>query len=57
VPRHDAVAAHLHERNGELELAARLYAQGARTAPDLAEREHQIRQAARLNQQLRPPQR
>ena len=25
VPRRDAVAAHLHERNGDLELAARLY--------------------------------
>ena len=26
VPRRDAVAAHLHERAGDLELAARLYA-------------------------------
>ena len=30
VPRRDAVAAHLHERNGDLELAARLYAAAAR---------------------------
>jgi len=52
VPRWAAVAAHLHERNGELERAARLYAEAARTAPNLAERDHQTRQAARLNQQL-----
>jgi RNA polymerase sigma factor (sigma-70 family) len=52
VPRHDAVAAYLHERNGELELAARLYAAAARNAPNLAERDHQTRQAARLNQEL-----
>ncbi len=54
VARRDAVAAHLHERNGDLELAALLYADAARNAPNLAEREHQTRQAARLNQQLRP---
>jgi RNA polymerase sigma factor (sigma-70 family) len=53
VPRRDAVAAHLHERNGDLEEAARLYAAAARNAPSVAEREHQTRQAARLNQQLR----
>ncbi len=52
VPRRDAVAAHLHEKNGDLELAARLYAEAARNAPNLAERDHQTRQAARLNQQL-----
>ena len=53
VPRRDAVAAHLHERNGDLELAARLYATAARTAPNLAERDHQTRQAARVNDLLR----
>jgi predicted RNA polymerase sigma factor len=53
VPRRDAVAAHLHELNGDLELAARLYASAARNAPNLAEREHQTRQAARVNQLLR----
>jgi len=53
VPRRDAVAAYLHERNGELGLAARLYADAARGAPNLAERDHQTRQAARLNQLLR----
>ncbi|MGF1597566.1 MAG: RNA polymerase sigma factor [Acidimicrobiales bacterium] len=52
-PRHDAVAAHLHERNGDLELAAGLYAAAARTASNLAERDHQTRQAARVNQLLR----
>jgi predicted RNA polymerase sigma factor len=49
VPRHQAVAAYLHEKNGDLELAACLYADAARHAPNLAERDHQIRQAARLN--------
>jgi RNA polymerase sigma factor (sigma-70 family) len=53
VPRRDAVAAHLHEKNGELELAAQLYAVAARNAPNLAERAHQTRQAARLNQRRR----
>jgi hypothetical protein len=54
IPRRDAVAAHLHEKNGDLGLAARLYAEAARNAPNLAERAHQMRQAARLNQRLRP---
>jgi RNA polymerase sigma factor (sigma-70 family) len=53
IPRRDAVAAHLHEKNGELELAARLYADAALNAPTLAERDYQMRQAARLNQMLR----
>ena len=52
VPRREAVAAHLHEKNGDLDLAARLYADAARNAPNLAERDHQTRQAARLNQHL-----
>jgi predicted RNA polymerase sigma factor len=53
VPRRDAVAAYLHEKNGDLALAARLYADAARTAPNTAERNHQTRQAARVNAQLR----
>ncbi len=53
VPRRDAVAAHLHERNGDLALAARLYAEAARNAPNQAERDHQTRQAARVNEELR----
>ena len=46
VPRRDAVAAYLHEKNGELEIAARLYVSAALNAPNLAERDHQTRQAA-----------
>jgi predicted RNA polymerase sigma factor len=53
IPRRHAAAAYLHERNGDLELAARLYAVAARHAPNLAERDHQTRQAARLNQLVR----
>jgi predicted RNA polymerase sigma factor len=53
IPRREAVAAYLHEKNGDLELAARLYADAARNAPNVAERDHQMRQAARVNQLLR----
>ncbi|WP_344263926.1 RNA polymerase sigma factor [Streptomyces sodiiphilus] len=53
VPRHTAVAAYLHERDGDLPKAARLYAEAARQAPTLAERNHLTRQAARLNTHLR----
>ncbi|MBX7467609.1 RNA polymerase sigma factor [Streptomyces sp. NPDC056084] len=49
LPRHTAVAAHLHERAGDLATAARLYAEAAHRAPNLAERDHLTRQAARLN--------
>jgi len=57
VPRRDAVAAYLYEKNGELELASRLYARAALNSPSLAEREHQMRQAVRLNRDLnRSPQ-
>ena len=52
VPRREAVEAYLREKNGDLELAARLYARAALNAPNLAERDHQTRQAARLNQHL-----
>jgi predicted RNA polymerase sigma factor len=54
VPRRDAVAAHLHEHNGDLAQAARLYAEAADRAGSQAEREHLTRQAARLNRRLRP---
>src|SRR4051794_16869166 len=53
VPRYAAVEAHLRERAGELALAARLYADAARDATNLAERAHLTRQAARLNSALR----
>ncbi len=49
LPRYRAVAAYLHERDGDLATAARLYSEAAEKAPNLAEREHLIRQAARLN--------
>lgn len=49
LPRHTAVAAYLHERDGDLERAAALYAAAALQATDLAERDHLTRQAARLN--------
>ncbi|MBQ1025365.1 RNA polymerase sigma factor [Micromonospora sp. C95] len=53
LPRYDAVAAYLHERDGDLATAARLYAKAARSAPSLPEIDHLTRQAARLNALLR----
>lgn len=53
LPRYSAVAAYLHERNGDPATAARLYADAARLAASLPEREHLARQAARLNALLR----
>jgi RNA polymerase sigma factor (sigma-70 family) len=50
VPRRDAVAAYLHEKNAEPAIAAQLYATAARNASSVAERDHLTRQAARLNQ-------
>jgi RNA polymerase sigma factor (sigma-70 family) len=49
LPRHAAVAAYLRERDGDLATAACLYAEAARRAPNLPERDHLMRQAARLN--------
>ncbi|HMJ74993.1 MAG TPA: DUF6596 domain-containing protein [Iamia sp.] len=54
LPRHTAVAAYLHERDGDPVTAARLYADAARSASSLPERDHLTRQAARLNAHLRP---
>ncbi|MFI5892177.1 RNA polymerase sigma factor [Actinoplanes sp. NPDC051513] len=53
LPRHTAAAAYLHERAGDPVTAARLYAEAAQAAPNLPERDHLTRQAARLNAQLR----
>ncbi|MEU7028118.1 DUF6596 domain-containing protein [Streptomyces sp. NPDC046275] len=53
LPRYAAAAAYLHERAGDLRTAARLYAEAAREATNLAERHHLTRQAARLNTRLR----
>jgi predicted RNA polymerase sigma factor len=52
LPRHAAVAAYLHERDGDLATAARLYAEAARKAPNLAEVAYLTRQAARLKARL-----
>lgn len=49
LPRHTAVAAHLHERAGDALTAAELYARAASAASNLLERDHLTRQAARLN--------
>ncbi|WP_067497707.1 RNA polymerase sigma factor [Actinoplanes sp. TFC3] len=49
LPRHTAVAAYLYERDGDLVTAARLYATAAGQATNLAERDHLMKQAARLN--------
>ncbi|WP_245899920.1 RNA polymerase sigma factor [Geodermatophilus normandii] len=53
LPRYAAVAAYLHERDGDPVTAARLYAEAARSAPNLAERDHLTRRAARLNTERR----
>ncbi|MBQ1089165.1 RNA polymerase sigma factor [Streptomyces sp. B93] len=53
LPRWTAVAAHLHERAGDLPTAARLYTEAAHKAPTLPERNHLTRQASRLNTHLR----
>ncbi|MEU9061055.1 DUF6596 domain-containing protein [Streptomyces sp. NPDC048430] len=52
IPRYTAVSAYLHERDGDLATAARLYAEAARKASNLAERDHLTRQAARLNRAM-----
>ncbi|WP_434451870.1 RNA polymerase sigma factor [Lentzea sp. E54] len=49
LPRYSAVAAYLHERDGDRRTAARLYVVAAEKASNLAEREYLTRQAARLN--------
>ncbi|MBR8744257.1 RNA polymerase sigma factor [Nocardiopsis sp. MG754419] len=49
LPRYTAVAAHLHERDGDLDTAARLYSEAAHQASDAAERDHLTRRAARLH--------
>ncbi|MEW2556759.1 DUF6596 domain-containing protein, partial [Streptomyces zhihengii] len=49
LPRRTAAEAYLRERDGDARTAARLYAEAAREASSLAERDHLTRQAARLN--------
>ena len=54
-PRHTAVAAYLHEKGGDIGTAARLYVEAARSAQNVAERDHLTRQAARLHLALGDP--
>jgi RNA polymerase sigma factor (sigma-70 family) len=53
LPRYTAVTAYLHERDGDLERAAELYAAASRVATNVPERDHLTRQAARVRQLLR----
>jgi RNA polymerase sigma factor (sigma-70 family) len=46
--RWHAVRGHLHELGGDLTAAATAYAEAARRATDVAERDHLVRQAARV---------
>lgn len=48
VPRRVAVCAYLHERAGDPARARALYIEAARSASNIAERDHLTRQAARL---------
>ncbi|RNI25523.1 RNA polymerase sigma factor [Flexivirga caeni] len=48
VPRHTAAAAYLHENAGDLTRAAHLYAEAAQKAGNTKERDHLLREAARL---------
>src|SRR5437588_3578632 len=52
--RYTAVKAYLHERAGDLEHAAALYAEASRAATSVPERDHLTREAARVRQLLRP---
>jgi RNA polymerase sigma factor (sigma-70 family) len=52
LPRHTASTAYLHERAGELDTAATLYAQAAAEAQNLAERNHLTLRAASLRHRL-----
>lgn len=50
LPRYTAVAAHLYEKDGDLSRAAELYAEAARRATNVPERDHLTREAARVRQ-------
>jgi predicted RNA polymerase sigma factor len=54
LPRYAAAAAYLHEHAGDFEQAARRYAEAARAATSVPERDHLTREAARVRQLLRP---
>ncbi len=55
--RWHAVRGHLHELGGDLPAAAAAYAEAARRATNVAERDHLIRQAARTRANSRPAER
>jgi predicted RNA polymerase sigma factor len=55
--RWHAVRGHLHELSGDLPAAATAYAEAARRATNVAERDHLIRQAARVRARLDRPSR
>ena len=48
LPRYAAVTAYLHERAGDLERAAELYAEASRAATSVPERDHLTMQSARV---------
>jgi predicted RNA polymerase sigma factor len=52
LPRYTAVEAHLYEKAGDLSRAAELYAEAARRATNVPERDHLTREAARVRQIL-----
>ena len=52
LPRYTAAAAHLHERTGDFATAAKLYAEAAEHAQNLAERNHLRLRASILRQHL-----
>jgi predicted RNA polymerase sigma factor len=52
LPRRTAASAYLHEKAGDLAVAATLYGEAARAAGNTAERDHLTRQAARLHEAL-----
>lgn len=52
VPRHTAAAAYLHEKGGDLTTAAELYTDAASKATNTKERDHLLREAARLHEFL-----
>ena len=56
LPRYAAVAAHLYEKDGDLSRAADLYAEAARRATNVPERDHLTREAARVRHTLDGPQ-
>jgi predicted RNA polymerase sigma factor len=52
LPRYAAASAYLHERAGDLALAADLYVEAARAATSVPERDHLTREAARIRRLL-----